>query len=221
MAGLKTYIDELLERYPQLVSEKEHLTEAYMKLQICFQNGGKLLVAGNGGSTADAEHIAGELMKGFRIKRSISEELRNELIRLDMGIGSTLASKLEGALTTIALTSQDALSTAYMNDVDATGVFAQKILGYGKSGDVFLAISTSGNSVNIIYAALVAKAMGMQVIGLTGRSGGRLKSYCDVTVYVPEDEPYKIQELHLPIYHVWCLMLEEFFWGMEKEDGRT
>ncbi len=208
------YINDLFVRYPKLEETRGDLLDAYELLRRCFEAGNKLLVAGNGGSAADAEHIAGELMKGFLCKRPLSEELRHRFAEIEPIKGREISERLQGALPVLPLTSQDALSTAFLNDMDVENIFAQKLLGYGKKGDVFLAISTSGDSENIIHAAITARALNIKVIGLTGSTGGKLKSYCDVLVKVPESETYKIQELHLPIYHSWSLMLEEYFFGM-------
>ena len=210
---MQKHIESLLERYPSLASVKKEITDAYLMLEQCYTNDGKLLIAGNGGSAADAEHIAGELMKRFRISRPVSKEFADKLRMIDSKRGGLLAQNLECSLRAIPLVAHEALTTAYINDVDGLGVFAQQLFGYGQPGDVFLGISTSGNSENIINAAIVAKAMGIHVIGLTGASGGELAKSSDVAVKVPETETYMVQELHLPIYHCWCMMLEEHFWG--------
>ena len=207
----EAYLEELLERYPKLRSEKNELEQAYAILRDCFASGHKLLVAGNGGSAADAEHITGELMKGFVKKRPVSGEMADKLATLDPEAGGKLARSLQEGLPTIALDGHPGLSTAFLNDVDGQLVFAQQVNGYGQAGDVLLAISTSGNSANIYYALLTAKAKGMPVIGLSGRDGGKLKGAADVTIVVPEQETFKIQELHLPVYHALCLMLEATF----------
>ena len=186
---------------------------AYEIMKNAFSSDHKLLVAGNGGSAADAEHIAGELMKRFRRPRQISSALAEKLIAIDFVRGPQLAKNLEQSLMAIPLVAHEALTTAYINDVDAYGVFAQQLLGFGRTGDVFLGISTSGNSQNIMNAAVVARALDIKVIGLTGADGGELGRFADVAVRVPETETYKIQELHLPIYHCWCMMLEEHFFG--------
>lgn len=210
---MKVSIEELIQRYPTLEREKCNIVEAYQIMAQSYKNGGKLLVAGNGGSAADSEHIVGELMKGFVEPRKMSEEFSEKLKNADNQMGKELAEKLQGALPAIALVDHVALSTAYLNDVDPLLGFAQQINGYGAEGDVFLAISTSGNSKNILYACTVAKAKGMKVIGLTGKNGGKLKDMSDVAIVVPEEETYKIQELHLPVYHWLCLALEERFFG--------
>lgn len=210
-------IKELIRRYPRLESAEDDLVEAYLMLRDMYLNDGKLLIAGNGGSAADAEHMAGELMKRFRTPRRVSKEFSEKLCQIDSVRGTQLANNLEETLMAIPLVAHEALTTAYINDVDAYGVFAQQLFGYGKEGDIFLGISTSGNSENIINAAVVAKAMGMKVIGLTGATGGRLAAYADVTVMVDEKETYLIQELHLPIYHCWCRMLEDYFFGQRGD----
>lgn len=206
-------LDELIQRYPMLASCKSDIAEAYCLLRDCYQQGGKLLVAGNGGSAADAEHIVGELMKSFRKPRPLSASFQQRMTETDPVLGAYLGKKLEQPLPAIALVCHEALSTAFLNDKDGKAVFAQQLLGYGKKGDVFLGISTSGNSQNILYAAVTARAMGIPVIVLTGASGGRLSALADQSIRVPETETFKIQELHLPVYHCLCLMLEDYFFG--------
>ena len=213
---LMRHIDLLMERYPSLESAKNDIVAAYLLLEESYKNGGKLLVAGNGGSAADAEHIVGELMKGFKLPRKPEADFAEKLVEENQELGSVLAENLQGALPAIALDGHPALSTAYMNDCEPLLCFAQQVNGYGKSGDVFLGISTSGNSKNVLYAATTAHAKGMKVIGLTGAKDSKLKDMSDVCIKAPQTETYMIQELHLPIYHCLCLMLEErFFWGEE------
>lgn len=212
---LVKHIELLLERYPSLVSERQNIIDSYLILEECYSNGGKLLVCGNGGSAADSEHIVGELMKGFKMPRKMSEEFSEKLKYADPEMGAILADNLQGALPAIALDGHVALSTAYMNDCEPLLCFAQQVNGYGNSGDVFLGISTSGNSKNVLYAATVARAKGMKVIGLTGAKDSKLSQFADVCVKAPNTETYMIQELHLPIYHCWCLMLEDVFFGDE------
>lgn len=211
--NVKSYIDELVQRYPVLESCKEDIFKAYEALKNCYLNSGKLLVAGNGGSASDSEHIVGELMKSFKLKRRVSEDLVERLCTVDSDNGEAIANLLEPGLPAISLVSQTSLMTAYINDVGAKGVFAQQVLGYGEKSDVFLGISTSGNSDNIVTAAIVARALGLSVVSLTGQGGGRLQQYSDICISVPEKETYKVQELHFPIYHCLCLMLEEYFFG--------
>lgn len=210
---LKKHIDLLLERYPILSGCREELINAYLIMEECYEHDGKLLIAGNGGSAADSEHIAGELMKRFQTPRPVPPEFAEKLIAIDPVRGANLANSLERGLMAIPLVAHEALSTAYINDVDGLGVFAQQLFGFGRKGDVFLGISTSGNSKNVMSAVVVAKAIGMKVVGLTGASGGELSKVADVAVKVPETETYRIQELHLPVYHCWCLMLEDRFFG--------
>jgi len=210
---LEKHIEKLLSRYPQLNVVKDDIVKAYLMLEECYERGGKLLVAGNGGSAADSEHIAGELMKRFRVPRPVPAEYAKKLIEIDSERGTELAKNLEQSLMAIPLVAHESLTTAYINDVDALGVFAQQLYGFGRKGDVFLGISTSGNSKNILNATVVARASGIKVIGLTGAAGGELAEVADVVVKVPETETYMIQELHLPVYHCWCMMLEEKFFG--------
>mgnify|MGYP000002030628 CR=1 FL=1 len=210
---LQKHIDLLIKRYPALECIKQDIIAGYMLMEECYLNGGKLLVAGNGGSAADSEHIAGELMKRFKTPRPVSREFANKLIAIDPVRGPELAKNLECGLMAIPLVAHEALSTAYINDVDGFGVFAQQLFGFGRPGDVFLGISTSGNSKNVMSATVVAKALGIKVLGLTGAKGGELAAVADVCVKAPETETYMIQECHLPIYHCWCLMLEDKFFG--------
>ena len=214
---LMKHIDLLTERYPSLEPIRQELIDAYLIMEESYSKGGKLLVAGNGGSAADSEHIVGELMKGFKMPRKASSEFAEKLKSVDEELGTVLAENLQGALPAIALDGHLALTTAYMNDCEPLLCFAQQINGFGKPEDVFLGISTSGNSKNILYAATVAKAKGMKVIGLTGAKDSRMQDFSDIfsdiCVKAPNTETYMIQELHLPIYHCWCLMLEDKFFG--------
>ena len=212
-AKLVKHVDLLIKRYPQLEGIRNEIVKAYLIMEECYEHGGKLLIAGNGGSAADAEHIAGELMKRFKILRPVSKEYAQRLKNVDPERGAALAKNLECSLMAIPLVAHEALTTAYINDVDGLGVFAQQLFGYGRKGDVFLCFSTSGNSKNIMNATVVARASEIKVIGLTGAKGGELSEVADVAVKVPETETYMIQELHLPIYHCWCLMLEDKFFG--------
>ena len=213
--NIKKHIDFLCERYPALKVVDSDIATAYRILEDSYKNGGKLLVAGNGGSAADAEHIVGELMKGFKLPRKPKADFAEKLIQENAELGVVLAEKLQGALPAIALDGHPALSTAYMNDCEPLLCFAQQVNGYGKTGDVFLGISTSGNSKNVLYAATTAHAKGMKVIGLTGAKSSKLEQMSDVCIKVPQTETYMIQELHLPVYHCLCLMLEdEFFLGV-------
>ena len=210
---LMKYINLLVERYPSLDFVKDDIVAAYLLMEEAYENGGKLLVAGNGGSAADAEHIVGELMKGFKLSRKLEADFAEQLVAENVELGGILAENLQGALPAIALDGHPALSTAYMNDCEPLLCFAQQINGYGKPGDVFLGISTSGNSKNMLFAATTAHAKGMKVIGLTGAKDSRLMDMSDVCIKAPQTETYMIQELHLPIYHCLCLMLEDKFFA--------
>ena len=207
------HIDFLTERYPSLAMIKDDIIKAYLLMEECYRNGGKLLVAGNGGSAADAEHIVGELMKGFKKVRKPNADLAKKLVTANAEFGRVLAENLQGAMPAIALDGHLALSTAYMNDCEPLLCFAQQVNGYGRTGDIFLGISTSGNSKNVLYAATTAHAKGMKVIGLTGAKDSELSQMSDVCMKVPQTETYMIQELHLPVYHCLCLMLEDRFFG--------
>ena len=210
---MEEQLNLLIERYPKLAVCKEDIKKAYKLLEAAYSNGRKLLVCGNGGSASDSEHIVGELMKEFKLKRKVYSDQVAALKEIDTELGQVLADNLQGALPAICLTGHSSLTTAFMNDANADLVFAQQVNGYGKAGDVFLGISTSGNSKNVLYAAVNAKAKGLKVIGLTGAKENKLMKYADVCIRVPETETYKIQELHLPVYHCLCLMLEEKFFG--------
>lgn len=212
-ANIQKHIDLLVQRYPVLDVCKEDIEKAYRILEECYTHDGKLLIAGNGGSAADSEHIAGELMKRFKTPRPVPADFAEKLQEVDSVRGPELAKNLERGLMAIPLVAHEALSTAYINDVDGLGVFAQQLYGFGRPGDVFLGISTSGNSKNIMSATVVARALGLKVIGLTGAKGGELASVANVAIRVPETETFMIQELHLPVYHCLCLMLEGRFFG--------
>lgn len=210
-------VDILIDRYPELIEQRKNITDAYYILEKCYENGGKLLIAGNGGSASDSEHIVGELMKGFEKSRKFSEEDKKKLLDVDNEMGRILGENLQYALPAIALDGHSSLSTAYMNDCEPLLCFAQQVNGFGKEGDVFLAISTSGNSQNVVYASIVAKAKKMKIIALTGAKDSRLSELADVTIHSTNTRTYMIQEHHLPIYHCLCLMLEERFFGKENE----
>ena len=206
-------LDLLIMRYPHLECCKGNIIIAFEFIRDCYKNGGKLLVCGNGGSAADAEHIVGELMKGFKKARHLASIEVEKLVEIDSLMGRTLADNLQGALPAIALDGHPALTTAYMNDCEPIICFAQQVYGYGCKNDVLFAISTSGNSRNVLYAVVAAKAKGMVVIGLTGENDSKLSAMSDVCIRVPSTETYQIQELHLPIYHCLCLMLEDYFFN--------
>ncbi|MGN1375300.1 MAG: SIS domain-containing protein, partial [Prevotella sp.] len=199
------HVELLVGRYPSLESCKDDIIAAYDLLEEAYRDGRKLLVAGNGGSASDAEHIVGELMKEFKLKRKIYSGQVERLMQIDAEMGTVLAEHLQGSLPAISLVGEPSLTTAFMNDSVPVLVFAQQVNGLGRDGDVFLGITTSGNSRNVLYAAVAAKSKGMKVIGLTGQKANELEKYADVCIHVPETETYKIQELHLPVYHCLCL----------------
>ncbi|MBR2460018.1 MAG: SIS domain-containing protein [Clostridia bacterium] len=205
-------LDRLITRYPRLGEVRGEIEDCFSVLLECFKVGGKLLCCGNGGSASDSEHIVGELMKSFKLKRPIDGKYAMRLREFG-DEGAELAEKLEGTLTAIALVGHSALSTAFGNDKQADMCFAQQVNGYGAAGDVLLTLTTSGNSQNCVYAAMAAKARGMKVISVTGENGGRMLGLSDVCIRVPEKETYLVQELTLPVYHWLCAELESVFWG--------
>lgn len=205
-------METLVAKYPELSSCRQDIKLAFETLVSSYRNNGKVLLCGNGGSASDCEHIVGELMKGFTLKRPVDSEYRKRLLEIDPFEGEYLANHLQQALPAISLVSQTALMTAFVNDVAADMVFAQQVYGYGNKQDVLIGLSTSGNSSNVIKAFKVAQALGMKTISLTGKSGGKLKEISDVSICVPWEGTVDIQERHLPIYHTLCIMLEkEFF----------
>ncbi|HEY5586087.1 MAG TPA: SIS domain-containing protein [Ruminiclostridium sp.] len=206
-------IDELTLRYPQLEQCRTYIEETFEILKQCYKKEGKVLICGNGGSTSDSEHIVGELMKGFILERKICKEHVEKLKQAFPEEVEYLSENLQGALPAISLASHSALAYAYINDVAPDMVFAQQVYGYARYGDVLIGLSTSGNSQNVINAIKVAKAFGVKTIGLTGKSGGKMVGLCDVVIKVPELETYKVQELHLPVYHALCAMVEMEFFG--------
>lgn len=210
---LLKHVDVLIKRYPVLEVCKKDIISAYELLEEAYSAGRKLLVAGNGGSASDSEHIVGELMKEFKLKRKIFSAQIDRLMKIDAEMGTVLAEHLQGSLPAISLVGEPSLTTAFMNDAVPVLIFAQQVNGLGKAGDIFLGISTSGNSKNVLYAAVAAKSKGLKVIGLTGQKENRLMEFADVCIRVPETETYRIQELHLPVYHCLCLMLEEKFFS--------
>ncbi len=207
----KGQFDLLFERYPVLLEQKDNIEKMYNVMYETYAKGGKLLICGNGGSCADSEHIVGELMKNFLLHRKVDADLYDALAAYGEE-GAVLQKHLEGALPAISLCGHSALSTAYQNDTEPTLTFAQQVNGYGRPGDTLVTISTSGNSKNCVYAALVAKARGMHVVAMTGAKDSRLSALAEVTLQAPATETFKIQEYHLPVYHTLCAMLEaEFF----------
>lgn len=208
-----TILDTLLTRYPDLAPCQAGIAQAFQLLASSFRGGGKLLVCGNGGSAADSEHIVGELMKGYMLRRPIPADVRAKLLAANPSNAAYLADHLQGALPAISLVSQSSLLSAFANDVAADMGYAQQVYGYGRAGDSVWGISTSGNARNVIHALQVAQALGLRTIGLTGRTGGALLPFCDVAICVPSDITPDIQERHLAIYHALCLMLEQEFFA--------
>ena len=203
-------LTDMLERFPALAGNETDVLSVYKLLENCFASGHRLYLCGNGGSASDCEHIAGELLKSFKKCRPLSADLM-EGLKKQGNRGQVLIENLQGGLPTVSLCGHTAFSTAFQNDCDPMFVFAQQVGAWGQEGDVLLTLSTSGNSKNCIYAATVAKAKKMSVVALLGGSGGELKALSDASVVVPEKETYKVQELHLPVYHCLCAMLEEEF----------
>jgi D-sedoheptulose 7-phosphate isomerase len=204
-------LKDLIRRYPPLKTCEESIRTAGSTLIDCYKNDGKLLVCGNGGSASDSDHIVGELMKSFSKKRPLPMELAKKLEGISPEKGPILASKLERGLPAIALHAHGGLVSAISNDIGGDYIYAQQVLGYGKKNDVLLAITTSGNSVNVLEACITARALDMKIIGLLGESGGKVKSLCDVAICVPATSTAKVQEFHLPVYHALCIMVEETF----------
>lgn len=214
----KTILTELCRRYPQLNSAASVINEAASAIIKCYSSGGKLLVCGNGGSSSDSDHLVGELMKSFEIKRPVKRNIAGKLIKVSAERGRFLGEKLESGLPAISLASQTALTTAVSNDMDCSLIFAQQVLGYGASGDILVAISTSGNSQNVVDACITAKALNIKVVGLTGETGGKMKQYCDILINVPEKRTAYIQELHLPVIHALCNLIENYFYKNPATD---
>lgn len=210
---LNVHLNLLGERYPVLAPMKEQIAAFFDVIRESYENGGKLIIGGNGGSCSDAEHIVGELMKGFKLLRPLDDVARQKLCAVDPVLGAELADKLQDGLPAVALSSHPALNTAYLNDVSGDMMYAQQVNSLGKPGDVFLAITTSGTALNLRYAAVTAKAKGMKVLALTGKTGGAFNDLADINLVMPCNETYQIQELHLPVYHCLCLLLEDHFFG--------
>lgn len=201
-------INDLIERYPSLEKVKKDIIKTTFTILNAVKNNKKILICGNGGSSSDSNHIVGELMKSFIFKRNIDNLFYEKLQKRFPDLADYYFNNLEGTIRSISLTSQTALMTAYANDKEPKLIFAQQVYGYGDEGDILLAISTSGNSENIVHAAKVAKVLDLKVLSLTGKSNSDLSKISDVTIKVPETKTYKVQELHLPIYHCLCMVLE-------------
>ncbi len=219
MSQAKEIMNQLLIRYPRLEECREDIWNAYVMMKESFSKQGKLLICGNGGSYADAQHIVGELMKEFTKRRGLDEGFAE-------ACGSVypedhFETRLQAALPAIALGSSGVLTSAYSNDVDPSMIYAQEVFGYGVKGDVLMGLSTSGNSANVVNAVKVAKLRRLKTIGVGGQSGGKMKELCHVYVALPEKETYKVQELTLPVYHAWCMMLEEELFRNGRSNERN
>ena len=204
-------VELCVKRYPQLDVCREDILRAIETVIACYETGGKVLICGNGGSSADSEHISGELMKGFLKKRPLSGKRRAEMLK-NMPQAAELLESLQEGLAAIPLPSFMSLNSAFGNDVDPSMIYAQGVLALAKPGDILLSITTSGNSQNVVNASLIAKALGVTVIALTGETGGKIKCIADVCIRVPASETYQVQELHLPVYHTICAAVEEHFY---------
>lgn len=207
------YIDQLILKHPELSGLRENISQAAGIIIKTFTAGGKLLICGNGGSSADSDHLVGELMKSFEMKRPLDISFKERLAEISDTRGKYLGEKLEHGLPAISLSAHAALTTALCNDIDPDLVFAQQVIGYGTEKDLIIGISTSGNSRNVLDACITARAMNMTVIGITGKTGGKLKEYCDILINVPGDSTASAQELQLPVYHTICRIVEEHFYG--------
>ncbi|MBT3382249.1 MAG: SIS domain-containing protein [Prolixibacteraceae bacterium] len=205
------HIQQLVKRYSQLAELKNEIERAGKAIIDSYENGGKVLVCGNGGSASDSDHIVGELMKSFEVKRPVNQILKTNLKNVASDRGWYLSEKLQQGLPAISLTAHSALISAVANDIDGDLVFAQQVTGYGNKGDILIGMSTSGNSQNVIDALIVAKAKNLVTIGFTGKTGGKMKEFCDILINVPESRTAFVQELHLPIYHILCLEVENHF----------
>ena len=201
-------LENLLNRYSKLFPLKEEIKNAVEIIVNSYRNGGKVLVCGNGGSGSDADHIVGELMKSFEGERPLDPVFQKRIREISDDRGEMLANKLQQGLSAVSLTVHNALITAIANDINADVIFAQQVTGLGNKGDILIGLSTSGNSKNVIDAFIVAKAKGLITIGLTGETGGKMKDFCDVLINVPEKRTAYVQELHLPVYHAICMMIE-------------
>jgi len=203
----------LFDHYPLLKVCEQSIRAAFQLLRDCYHHQGLIMVCGNGGSAADAEHIVGELMKGFKMKRPLNPEQRQLIQTAFPDEGKWLADNLQQAIPAISLVSQTSISTAFANDVNAAMCFAQLVSGYGKPRDVLIGLSTTGNSTNVVNACKVAKALGIRTLALTGQNESRLSEICDVTIRVPAHEVYRVQELHQPVFHTLCALLESEAFG--------
>jgi len=212
-------LNQLCERYPELSGVRDSIAQAAGIIIKSYTAGGKLLICGNGGSSADSQHLVGELMKSYECERPLDMSFKKRLAEISASRGKYLAEKLEHGLPAISLTAHTALTSAISNDKDANLVFAQQVIGYGMENDVLIGISTSGNSQNIVDACITARAMNINVIGITGKTGGKMKQHCDILINVPEDITANVQELQLPVMHILCRIVENHFYGNNKSRG--
>jgi D-sedoheptulose 7-phosphate isomerase len=210
---MNIFLENMLSRYPSLKICVDDIEKAFDLCCQAFTNNDVLFTCGNGGSASDADHICGELLKGFLLKREIPEDVKDEFVERFSEEGEFISERLQRGLKAVSLTGHPALSTAFANDVEASLIFAQQMYALGNKGDVVIGLSTSGNADNIYKCFQVAAVKGVKTILLTGRDGGKCGKIADISIIVPEEETYKIQELHLPIYHTLCLMLEDYFYG--------
>ncbi len=213
---MENYLDDLVHRYPVLSASEQDIVKGVELLIRSVEKDNKILICGNGGSSADADHIVGELMKGFIQKRPLSKTQKDALRKEGGDLGIQMGELLQQAIPAISLSAHSALNTAFLNDVDPSLIFAQQVLGLGKNHDVLWGISTSGNSKNIIAAIIAAKAMGLKTMSLTGERESRLSELSDVCIRVKGTETYKIQELHLPVYHTICMIIEDHFFNSNE-----
>ncbi len=206
-------LQEMLSRYDLLKPLEEKVIQAVEIIIDGYKNGGKVLVCGNGGSASDADHIVGELMKSFEGSRPLDVKLQQTIKQYSHERGEKLAEMLQQGLPAVSLTTHNALITAISNDISGDVIFAQQVVGLGQEGDILIGLSTSGNAVNVVDAMIVAKAKKMKIIGFTGETGGKMKDFCDVLINVPEKRTAYVQELHLPVYHTICMMVEMELFG--------
>lgn len=210
-------MEELLTRYPVLAVCEETLAEALALMLETYEKGGKIMVCGNGGSCADAQHIVGELMKGFLLRRPMTEEQKTAFeAALGKEDAEIFASRMQRGIPAMALDGATGLLTAYANDVDADYIYAQQVFACGQKNDLLIGISTSGNSKNVVNAMKAAKAMGIRTIALTGAKESKSSALASVAIRVPETETFKVQELHLPVYHYLCAEMEESVFGTDE-----
>ena len=215
------FITRFCEEHPLLNAVKLPVREAAESIIKCYSGGGKLLVCGNGGSCSDSDHLVAELMKSFEVPRPLEKSFRKRLAETGGSQGEYLAGKLEHALPVISLSAHSSLITAVSNDTGPEMVFAQQLLGYGMENDILIALSTSGNSVNVLYACITARALNLKIIGITGKSGGTIRDYCDVLINVPAEGAASVQELQLPVLHTLCRIAENHFYGSKTKTYET